>query len=102
MWNIRFMKHTPGPWKFELETKTIRSCPANYWLASIDSWDGAVDHEANAKLIAAAPELLEAIEQMYWKAFKLIGEVKDLPQGKAEEWNQYLDIATKAIDKATT
>jgi hypothetical protein len=58
------MKHTQGPWKFEASTKTIRSEPANYWLATMDSWDGAVDHEANARLIAAAPELLEALERL--------------------------------------
>ena len=53
---------TPGPWQYEATTKTVRSVPANYWLASMDSWDGAVDHDANAKLIAAAPDLLAALE----------------------------------------
>jgi len=56
------MSHTTGPWKFEPGTKTIRSEPANYWLATMDSWDGAVDHEANARLIAAAPDLLAALQ----------------------------------------
>ena len=56
--------HTPGPWGFEESTKTIRAVPQNYWLATMDSWDGAVDHEANARLIAAAPDLLEALEEM--------------------------------------
>lgn len=55
-------QHTPGPWRFEESTKTIRAVPQNYWLATMDSWDGAVDHEANARLIAAAPDLLEALE----------------------------------------
>jgi hypothetical protein len=54
--------HTPAPWRYEPGTKTIRSVPANYWLASIDSWDGAVDHAANAQLIAAAPEMLAALK----------------------------------------
>lgn len=53
---------TPKPWRYEPETKTIRSVPTNYWLATMDSWDGAVDHAANAQLIAAAPELLEALK----------------------------------------
>lgn len=57
-------KHTPGPWRYEVATKTIRSVPANYWLASLDSWDGAVNHEANARLIAAAPDLLEALHDL--------------------------------------
>lgn len=54
---------TPGPWRFESSTMTIRSVPANYWLATMDSWDRAVNHEANARLIAAAPELLEALKR---------------------------------------
>jgi hypothetical protein len=52
--------HTPAPWVYEASTRTIRARPSNYWLASMDSWDGAVNHEANARLIAAAPELLAA------------------------------------------
>ncbi len=48
-------------WRYEPETKTIRSVPENYWVASMDSFDGAVNHDANAQLIAAAPELLDAL-----------------------------------------
>jgi hypothetical protein len=55
------MGHTPGPWKYEVSTKTIRSI-RNYWLATMDSFEGAVDHEANARLIAAAPDLLEQLK----------------------------------------
>ena len=57
------MSYTPGPWKYEPETKTIRALPSNYWLATMDSFDGAVDHVANANLIAACPELLARLEQ---------------------------------------
>ncbi len=59
------MSHTPGPWRYEQATKTIRSVPANYWLATMDSWDGAVNNEANAKLIAAAPKMLAALESLF-------------------------------------
>lgn len=57
------MKHTKGPWRYEDGTKTIRSVPGNHWIASLDSWDGAIDNEANARLIAAAPEMLEALRE---------------------------------------
>lgn len=57
-------QHTPGPWKYEASTKTVRSIPSNYWIATMDSWEGAVNHEANARLIAAAPDLLEALEML--------------------------------------
>lgn len=30
----------------------------------MNSWDGAEDHQANARIIAAAPELLEALRAM--------------------------------------
>jgi hypothetical protein len=55
-------KHTPGPWEYNEQTKTIRSKKENFWLATMDSWDGSVNNAANARLIAAAPDLLAALE----------------------------------------
>ena len=61
-------KHTPGPWKVSHETDIsgIENDPANGCVGAVD-----VAHvylrtvpgrtEANARLIAAAPELLEAL-----------------------------------------
>lgn len=51
----------PTAARFEPGTRTIRSVPENYWLATMDSWDGAVDHDGTARLFAAAPKLLEAL-----------------------------------------
>ena len=58
-------KHTPGPW-------VVKSARSGFYIESqfdviVDSLDefgryGAIDDEANARLIAAAPELLEALE----------------------------------------
>jgi len=64
------MTHTKGPWAYSPNTKTIRS-HENYWIATMDSWDGAVNHEANAALIAESPNLLEQLKQTvasleYW------------------------------------
>lgn len=56
------VKHTPGPWK--LNGLTIES--KHNWIASANS-DGINDSnvdEANATLIAAAPELLEACKKL--------------------------------------
>jgi len=52
---------------YQKTTGTIRSAPENYWLASIDSWDGAVNHDANAEIMAAAFEMREALRQILWK-----------------------------------
>jgi len=56
-------QHTPGPWRYEESTKTIRD-ERNHWLASMDSFDGTPDHAANARLIAQAPAMLEALKEM--------------------------------------
>lgn len=50
--------------RFEYGTRTIRSIPENYWLASMDSWDGAVNHEANALIFAASFEMLAVLENL--------------------------------------
>ena len=59
------MKH----WRYEPETKTIRSVPENHWICTFDSWDGAENHEKNAKLASLAPELanhLKRIKRAHW------------------------------------
>lgn len=76
--------HTPGPWKWRrvtadrgaliamlLETED-RPRPHNdpCIMAAREDWVGFLDNaptgEANARLIAAAPELLEALEGILW------------------------------------
>ena len=54
-----FAGHTPGPWRYEQSTRTLRAVPGNHWLATINSFDGTPDHDANASLMAAAPDLLQ-------------------------------------------
>jgi hypothetical protein len=48
------MSHTPGPWKLERKSVLIPIFPPHEWA---EAYGGS---EANARLIAAAPELLEA------------------------------------------
>ena len=67
-------KHTPGPWRtIESTNTTMRTVvgpdfPGQGYIADVnlcrtnDAQD--VDGEANARLIAAAPELLEALKQL--------------------------------------
>lgn len=98
---------TPGPWIYQPETKTIRSVPANYWIATMDSWDGSVDSEANARLISAAPELLKSLEGV----MSLIEEemlVRNTGRDTEEDWYKLaariisvIGSANEAIEKAT-
>lgn len=66
-------KHTPGPWAWENGSLQYGD---GKWLSSpsgmVLDYAGCGSHEcdikeADARLIAAAPELLEALEQIVWK-----------------------------------
>ena len=71
-------KHTPGPWQAKERTTepdnhgkySIYNSAENEYIASCDAYlNGHHDtgkNQANARLIAAAPELLEALEE--WSA----------------------------------
>jgi len=52
-------KHTPGPWRVSGK-QSIRCESGNGYIAKTN-WDNG---EANARLIAAAPDLLAALEQI--------------------------------------
>ena len=63
-------KHTPGPWITDSKERTdtaryimAAARPFPHTIARIDLVNRAED-EANAALIAAAPELLEALEAL--------------------------------------
>lgn len=59
-------KHTPGPWRYE------STSGSNYARIFLSADEGADDNlrgycgEANARLIAAAPELLEYLQYAVW------------------------------------
>lgn len=56
-------KHTPGPWRSEQHGGKMEIWNQNTHIATINTLHvaGPVDDAANARLIAAAPELLEHI-----------------------------------------
>jgi hypothetical protein len=51
--------HTPGPWTLRMRAKPILAWDV---VTTDGAVMGGVYEEANARLIAAAPELLEALE----------------------------------------
>ena len=62
-------KHTLGPWAIRKENESFISISAENHYSLIDTWaiDEGISKEqmqANARLIAAAPELLEALRDM--------------------------------------
>lgn len=95
-------KHTPGPWEIQqLETNrngydwptfAVRS-PQNVCLAVVGDVDRhhAEQHPANARLIAAAPDLLAALIELRdsypWSANRTVG---------GELWSQVNAAIAKA------
>jgi hypothetical protein len=104
--------HTPGPWMVEPhsdEDETLYVC-ADYtltpegfaratWIAECDLQDGNLEENgANARLIAAAPELLRAaraLAAMRLWVLSYDGTVFDKPRLLAE-----INLADAAIAKA--
>ncbi len=87
-------KHTPGPWK-ALQTRD----KSGWTIASVDNgelcdpvvWEqGGIDHEPNARLIAAAPALLGALEQAAYLAAR-----RERPS--SETYATIIEIARAAI-----
>lgn len=62
-------RHTPGPWAYWAQGKQPHGQPASFAVSS-EHWRIAdcrnlhEQGEANARLIAAAPDLLEALENL--------------------------------------
>lgn len=91
-------KHTQGPWKFfqvgkviEVQASNAEQPPIVHWMGFDDCFRSLEEHEANARLIAAAPELLEALESIIE-----LGK-RDLSN---EKYDGYFETARAAIAKA--
>lgn len=74
----RVASHTPGPWWIERRVGDAlqvnaehRGKGSSYCVASVNHWEGPADL-ANARLIAAAPDLLAALKDLAdWLAYGL-------------------------------
>ncbi|HGD3582188.1 TPA: hypothetical protein ACI4GT_002922 [Enterobacter hormaechei] len=99
------MKHTPGPWFIKPVSnatvegnlniiQTESSTGKGYHVSYSASWDNnedaKIEAQANAKLIAAAPDLLEALQsiiELQTRGYVVLGD-------------KYTGMARAAISKA--
>ena len=100
-------KHTPGPWKVQkpdhfvdgLSHFVVSDHPSvsYFHIAEMGTHDGREQAAANARLIAAAPEMLEALELIngYCHAGMMSNEL-----GKHVKLEQIADICRDLIQKA--
>lgn len=87
--------HTPGPWFADSSFVGARSIDRFFIKCSSKDLPGGVaEAEANARLIAVAPDLLDALRQV--QALLAIGTHLG---GSAENFKQYIDTCN-AIDAA--
>lgn len=113
-------KHTPGPWWVEITTPTgeplsyYSEVSGNKWGALaqvVTAMDGegglCAEGVANARLIAAAPELLEALIETRTSLMIVAEQVLDASktdprwEGVYEKLTPYLEQSRAAIAKAT-
>lgn len=90
--NEKKHNHTPGPW--EAQGRNVLAKRPFGYVCWCDKQKG--QHEANATLIAAAPDLLAALEA-------LLANLDDADATKDENGNDFADIlqCRAAIAKAT-
>lgn len=106
------MKHTPGPWVADLETYPImvrsqsETWPLVDELGNEEGRTGVFiantgDNKANARLIAAAPDLLEALDNLARYADTCELFLKETHPGKAAALRERVSSARAVIAKAT-
>jgi len=104
-------KHTPGPWVAVSRTNAhidIEAPKQHGYVARHVASTGHGNHEANARLITAAPDMLEALQNMV-EMFKTVPTLEqnsfDEPPEPKTQWDyeayQMIGAACAAIAKAT-
>jgi len=105
--------HTPGPWRIQQESVDtqwhIITAAGGRIMANIHIETGNAMDAANARLIAAAPELLEALKRLARTYVSTMESGRDRiialggdcdPVDVMERGDPYLRIAKEAIAKA--
>jgi len=90
--------HTPGPWRFELAIgphgqKCYHTIKCNEYDYVASTW--GKPHEANARLIAAAPELLAALKELLESYERQMHSEYDFP---GSPWSAERDNDTEALN----
>lgn len=106
-------QHTPGPWRIGDAGQTVfgpkSDQPSPITIATLPGETPRVatsERKANACLIAAAPELLEALQRLLWKAQDQLYALKNSRNNYTDsseyvsQLKDYINNARAAITKA--
>ncbi|NCC85640.1 MAG: hypothetical protein EOM03_16170 [Clostridia bacterium] len=93
------ISHTPGPWKLHEGGTAVVSESDGGLVASCGFLPrrSLFDEKSNAHLIAAAPEMLEALEAV--EIAVMLGNAADDDPGAAREWLQAQTRAVKLVEE---
>lgn len=98
------LKATPGPWRLNPDGSISDCTPASNVVADVElsaDWDYCGMAYANAHLIAAAPELYEALESLLTEACKIIeGRQSNIADRDGIDISYAIDLASLALSKA--
>ena len=94
-------KHTPGPWKIKKDRFSQSVWAGNERIAEMMGW-GKNRRRANARIISAAPALLEALKSAvsYLEANRPKGKIREIFTKLNEYENGVLKPARAAIAQA--
>jgi hypothetical protein len=89
-------EHTPGPWRYFISAnKTTGQRWSNVTGDGLQI-AGAVPSESDARLIAAAPELLDALKLLFEDWVTLVGDDCEDNEDVRRIWQACQDALTKA------
>lgn len=98
------VKHTPGPWKFgELSEKIMQDCAPKRptFIAQVLDLPSEEEKAANARLLAAAPDLLEETKKTLAWLKHLQPQIRArMPTSVALGFDQAIKTYTALIEKA--
>lgn len=94
---MKIFKGTQGDWIVQSDSNCIWIENEVWTIADISKKDTKEEQKSNAKLIAAAPELLKALQSVK-KAFE--NKIIDSTNGKDASAGALIFIIDRAIDKA--
>jgi len=87
-------KHTPGPWNVE----AAHVCHGDWIIAKVERQHG--EEQANARLIAASPDLLEALDGLLLAAYGVANSASGVPDNFRVAFGEAAKKAHTAITKA--
>lgn len=97
------MKHTEGPWTAECDSpdgSVVILGPGQSYIAMLDAEDGTLN-PADAALIAAAPEMLEALKEAgNTIAYHMVHQTQDPTSEQREQIRKLNDLIDKAGGRA--